>query len=328
MTATLISPRAKVQSSATQPRIRRRPHVVVLGSESGGSGKSTTAAHLIVALLKRGFRIGSIDLDARQGTLSRFLDNRVGYAERAGLPLELPEHRRVYLSESSLRDVAETEEKQAFERSLEEIADRDYIVIDTPGSDSFLVRAGHACAEVLITPINDSFLDLDLLARIDPEGRQILDSSRYSQMVWEQRQHQEVASLPSTDWIVMRNRLSHSDPRNEREIDLRLELMSQHVQFRLAPGFSERVIFRELFSKGLTLLDLRDNGAEFKLDMSHVAARQEVRALLRSLSLPSDRKSVSKEVQFACGNAIPVSRSLDQLVLPGVSAKGEDEGNS
>jgi chromosome partitioning protein len=162
--------------------------------------------------------------------------------------------------------------------------------MDTPGSDSFLSRAGHACAEILITPMNDSFLDLDLLARIDPEGRQILGPSLYSQMVWEQRQQRASAGLPPLDWIVMRNRLSHIDARNKREIGRLLELLSERIRFRLAPGFGERVIFRELFPKGLTLLDLREgtgaDGAAAPLSMSHVAARQEVRALLRAIGLP------------------------------------------
>ncbi len=262
------------------------PRIIVLGNEKGGTGKSTTAAHLIVALLKRGFSVGSIDLDARQGTLSRLLENRADYAKRRGLDLELPEHRRLYRSESSARGAAEWEEKRAFERAVADLAERDYIVMDTPGSDSFLARAGHACAEVLITPMNDSFLDLDLLARIDPEGRQILEPSLYSQMVWEQRQQRAVMGLAPMDWIVMRNRLSHIDARNKREIGRLLELLSQRIGFRLAPGFGERVIFRELFPKGLTLLDLLEDDPEFRLSMSHVAARQEVRALLRAIGLP------------------------------------------
>ena len=264
----------------------RCPRIIVLGNEKGGTGKSTTAAHLIVALLKRGFSVGSIDLDARQGTLSRLMENRADYAKRMGLDLELPEHRRLYRSESSARGAAEWEEKRGFERAVADLADRDYIVMDTPGNDSFLSRAGHACAEVLITPLNDSFLDLDLLARIDPQGRQILGPSLYSQMVWEQRQQRAVMGLPPMDWIVMRNRLSHIDARNKREIGRLLELLSQRIGFRLAPGFGERVIFRELFLKGLTLLDLRDDDPEFQLSMSHVAARQEVRALLRAIGLP------------------------------------------
>ncbi len=259
---------------------------MVLGNEKGGTGKSTTAAHLIVALLKRGFSVGSIDLDARQGSLSRFLENRADYARRAGLPLELPEHRRIHRSEADARGAAEWEEKRALEGAVAELADRNFIVMDTPGSDSFLSRAGHACAEILITPMNDSFLDLDLLARIDTEGHQILGPSLYSQMVWEQRQQRAIARLPPMDWIVMRNRLSHIDARNKREIGRLLELLSERIRFRLAPGFGERVIFRELFPKGLTLLDLREDDSAIPLSMSHVAARQEVRALLRAIGLP------------------------------------------
>jgi chromosome partitioning protein len=272
------------------------PRILVLGNEKGGSGKSTTAAHLIVALLKRGFTVGSIDLDARQGSLSRLLENRADYAERAGLPLELPEHRRIRRSGAEARSAAEWEEKRALEGAVAELADRDYIVMDTPGSDSFLSRVGHACAEILITPMNDSFLDLDLLARIDTEGRQILGPSLYSQMVWEQRQQRAVAGLPPMDWIVMRNRLSHIDARNKREIGRLLGLLSDRIRFRLAPGFGERVIFRELFPKGLTLLDLREDDGAVPLTMSHVAARQEVRALLRAIGLPEAPASASASI--------------------------------
>ncbi len=280
-----------------------RPRVIVLGNEKGGSGKSTTAAHLIVALMKRGFKVGSLDLDARQGTLSRLLENRAGTAERTGLALELPAHRRVQRSATNRREDAAEEERQALAQAMAELGGSDYIVIDTPGSDNALTRAGHACADVLITPMNDSFLDLDLLARIDPEGCRILAPSRYSQMVWEQRQQRALQGMAPMDWIVMRNRLSHIDAQNKREIGRLLELLSQRIRFRLAPGFGERVIFRELFPKGLTLLDLHDDEAELKLSLSHVAARQEIRALLRAIGLPLDGKTAATDPHAAPGNA-------------------------
>jgi chromosome partitioning protein len=270
-----------------------RPHILVLGNEKGGSGKSTTGMHLIVALLKRGFRVGSIDLDARQGSLSRLIENRIAFAESSGRPLELPEHRRVFRSEAEVRSAARYEERQALDDALESLATCHYIVLDTPGSDSYLSRLGHTCADTLVTPLNDSFLDLDLLARIDHEGKRVMSPSLYSQMVWEQRQQRAAANLAPIDWVVMRNRLSHIDARNKREIGALLEQLGKRIGFRLAPGFGERVIFRELFPTGLTLLDLRDEDVGVQLNMSHVAARQEVRALLQAIGLPPSRAAVA-----------------------------------
>ena len=160
------------------------------------------------------------------------------------------------------------------------------MVIDTPGSDSTLSRLGHSYADTLITPLNDSFLDLDLLARVDVEGRKVEAPSVYSQMVWEQRQQRAQAARPPIDWVVMRNRLAHIDARNKRAMADLLAQLAKRIGFRLAPGFGERVIFRELFLKGLTLLDLREERTGVALNLSHVAARQEVRALLRALALP------------------------------------------
>ncbi len=261
--------------------------VIVLGNEKGGSGKSTTAMHVIVALLARGFRVGSIDLDARQGTLSRMLENRAAYGTASGRALSLPEHRRVARVEAATRAEAEAAERVALDAALRDLRGLDFVVIDTPGSDSFLSRLGHASADVLITPLNDSYLDLDLLARLDVQGRQVLGPSLYSQMVWEQRQQRALAGRAPMEWIVMRNRLSHIDARNKRDIGRLLELLGARIGFRLAPGFGERVIFRELFPKGLTLLDLPDGKAEgISLTMSHIAARQELRALLQAIALP------------------------------------------
>ena len=263
--------------------------VIVLGNEKGGTGKSTTAMHVIVALLKGGFRVGSIDLDARQGTLSRMLENRAAYAVASGTSgdrdLVLPEHRRVARIEAGTRAEAEAAERAALDAALGDLLNLDFVVIDTPGSDSFLSRMGHASADVLITPLNDSYLDLDLLARIDVQGRQVLGPSLYSQMVWEQRQQRALAGRAPMEWIVMRNRLSHIDARNKRDIGRLLELLGARIGFRLAPGFGERVIFRELFPKGLTLLDLPDGKVTGSRVVSHLAAQKEVQGLLDAIGL-------------------------------------------
>jgi len=265
----------------------RKPHIVVLGNEKGGSGKSTTAMHLVVALLRGGMKVASIDLDARQGTLTRYVQNRRATAEE--LPLPLPAHISIAASRLDSATAAEAEDRATFDAALAASADCDFVVIDTPGSDTGLSRIGHAHADTLVTPLNDSFLDLDLLARLDREGQKILGPSVYAEAVWEQRKRRALADGGSIDWIVMRNRLSSLDARNKRSIGRLLEQLSRRIGFRLAPGFTERVVFRELFPRGLTLLDLNTGEGGPALNMSHLAARQEVRALLQAIGIDAVR---------------------------------------
>ena len=268
----------------------RRPQIIVLGNEKGGSGKSTTAMHLVVALLRAGSRVGSLDLDARQGTLTRYVENR--RATAAEMPLSLPQHVAIEASALDSAAAAAAEDQARFAAALAQFADCDFVVVDTPGSDTSLSRIGHAHADTLVTPLNDSFLDLDLLARLDAEGKRIRGPSIYAEAVWEQRKRRALADGGSIDWIVMRNRLSSLDARNKRDIGQLLEQLARRIGFRMAPGFSERVVFRELFPRGLTLLDLdttrkgRGEGGP-ALNMSHVAARQEVRALLQAIGIAS-----------------------------------------
>lgn len=277
---------------APNPSIRPREgavapaRVIVLGNEKGGSGKSTTAMHLVVALLRTGRMVGVIDLDARQGTLSRYVENRLAYAQQNGLPLPHPELRKVNRSEEQSREAAEAAETGDLNEAVASLQHCDYLVIDTPGSDSHLSRLGHTLADILISPLNDSFVDLDLLARIDSDGARILGPSVYAQMVWEQRLRRAKAGGRPIDWVVMRNRLSHLDARNKQRVGSLLNQLAKRINFRLAPGFGERVIFRELFPKGLTLLDMKEGGEG--LTMSHIAARQEVRELLRTIGLGSE----------------------------------------
>lgn len=259
---------------------------IVLGNEKGGSGKSTTAMHLAVALMNAGRSVGIIDLDARQGTLSRYVENRAAFVESQGLPLQMPKLEKVLGSTLDNGTEARAEEEERLDTAVARLEDCDCLIIDTPGSDSHLSRLGHVLADILISPLNDSFIDLDLLARLDAQGRKILGPSIYSQMVWEQRQKRARQGGRPVDWIVMRNRLSHLDARNKQRIGQLLEQLSERIGFRLAPGFGERVIFRELFPQGLTLLDLRKTHSS--LTMSHVAARQEVRELLRTIGVAQE----------------------------------------
>jgi len=274
-------------SPAPPARVPGRAHVLVVGNEKGGSGKSTTALHIAVLLMGEGARVATLDLDARQGTLSRYMENRAAYARRKGIELVLPVHAAVPLSTLSDRAAMEADEKERFEAALEAvIASADFVVIDTPGSDTYLSRLAHTWADTLLTPLNDSFIDLDLLARVEPDLLKVVRPSIYAEQVWKQRQIRAIQGGRPVDWIVIRNRLSSLAARNKRDMGRVLEALSKRIGFRVASGLTERVIYKELFLNGLTLLDLKRGQGGVTLTMSHVAARQEVRDLVAALNLP------------------------------------------
>ena len=262
------------------------PHVIVLGNEKGGTGKSTVAMHIITSLLRQGHTVGSIDVDARQGTLTRYVENRRLRKENKGEDLPLPLHEAIF--RSALQDTveAETEDRLKLESTISSFQDCDYIVIDTPGSDNYLSRLAHSYANTLITPLNDSFIDLDMLVRLNPDSLNILKPSTYAEMVWDQKKQRAIRNGGSIDWIVLRNRLSSIYSRNKEEMEKVLSALSKRIGFRLVAGFGERVIFRELFLSGLTLLDMRESNTP--LSLSHVAAKQELASLMNLIQLPAN----------------------------------------
>jgi chromosome partitioning protein len=260
-------------------------HIIVIGNEKGGAGKTTSAMHVIANLMSIGFKVGSIDLDCRQQSLTRYLENRKLTALKRDIALPMPDHYVGKASELKDLNLAEEEETQAFNAQLAQAsANNDFIVIDTPGSNSFLSRLAHSYADTIITPINDSFVDLDLLARVEADNLNIEKPSIYSQMVWEQKMNRAKRDRGVIDWVVMRNRLSYVDAKNKRNIYDVLQKLSQRIGFRLVSGFGERVVFRELFLHGLTLLDISYLDG-FNFTMSHVAARQELRDFLKQLNI-------------------------------------------
>lgn len=260
-------------------------HVIVFGNEKGGSGKSTSAMHAAIALLRLGYKVGSIDLDARQGTFTRYLKNRWDNVIRNHTETPSPLHMAIERSQAETVEGQKKEERDFLMMALDELRPCcDFVVIDTPGTDSYLSRLAHSCADTLITPLNDSFIDLDLLAHIDPVTHEIIKPSIYSHMVKEQQEIKQSGSNgKTTHWIVMRNRLSHIDAKNREMVGQCLETLSKELDFTLVTGFGERVIFKELFLQGLTLLDLKEN-REKPLTLSEISARQEVRHLINAIS--------------------------------------------
>lgn len=275
---------------AHEPEIEpRRAHVIVVGNQKGGAGKSTVAMHVIVALMRMGRRTGVLDLDVRQRSLTRYIENRSRWIAARGAHIASPQILELQESADRSLDVAEAEEDAAFRSALKRLAETcDFIVIDSPGGDSYLARLAHAWADTLITPLNDSFVDFDLLGDVDENCADIVRPSIYSEMVWDSRKKKALAVRTPIDWVVLRNRTATSkiEAKNKQRVGKALSTLSSRIGFRLAPGLSERVIYRELFPQGLTLLDLDGEGVPVDMRMAHVAARQELRDLFITLKLP------------------------------------------
>jgi chromosome partitioning protein len=267
-------------------------HVIVLGNEKGGSGKSTTALHIAVALLKAGQRVATIDLDSRQQSFTRYVANRQAWARRTGRDLELPHHVCVRLGESMQIAENESVELEQFLGAVSAVERTfDFIVIDTPGSDSYLMRLAHSMADTLVTPINDSFLDFDVLGTVDAATYAVTGESHYATMVRESRRKRRHFDGATLDWIVIRNRLSTVGSRNTQLIATGLRQLSLQLGFRAIDGFAERVVYREFFPRGLTALDALDETTlGSRPSLGHVTAREEVMALLRQLKLPLDER--------------------------------------
>jgi chromosome partitioning protein len=271
-----------------QAATRTRPvRVIVVGNEKGGSGKSTVAMHIAVALLKANRSVASIDLDTRQKSLTNYVENRREWAKRRGRDLETPEHVCVDEMMSFPAGQDEAEVGTALMEAINALAENhDFIVIDTAGHDSELMRLVHSMADTLITPLNDSFVDFDVLGSVDPETFGVVGTSHYAETVAAANNRRVQHDQPPIDWIVLRNRLSMLGTRNKRLVGEGLQELSQRLDFRFVDGLAERMIFREFFPRGLTALDDLDEGTlGTRPTLSHATARQEVENLIGAMGL-------------------------------------------
>jgi len=270
----------------------RSAHVIVLGNEKGGSGKSTTSMHIAVALMKAGQRVATIDLDSRQRSFTHYVENRRAWAKRGGLDLELPTHHHVVRHDGPRVEENEASEFAGFAHAITAVEHcHDFVVIDTPASDSYLMRLAHSMADTLVTPLNDSFVDFDVLGSVDPTTFAVTGVSHYAEMVREARRQRRLVDGGLTDWVVVRNRLSLLGSRNKRLIGEGLNELGLNMGFRLAEGLSERVVYREFFPRGLTALDdLNETTLGIRPNSSHLTARLEVKALIDTLKLPLDER--------------------------------------
>lgn len=262
--------------------------VIVVGNEKGGAGKSTIAMHLVTALLHAGARTAVLDLDLRQQSMNRFFENRRKWQEAADVILPQPLTPSGPTAEILTRAPVD-EQSARFDDVITQASDlADFIVIDTPGADTVLSRKAHQCADVIITPLNDSFVDFDMLGQVDPVTLDLTKASLYSTAVWEARKIRAAKTRRMTDWIVLRNRLATTEARNRKRLEERILALSRRVGFRIGPGLRDRVIYRELFPFGLTVADLGPKVRPIPVSLSHVAARQELRSLMEAVGLRDD----------------------------------------
>ena len=288
-------------------------HVIVIGNEKGGSGKSTVAVHLAVALLKAGHRVATIDLDCRQQTLTHYINNRSAWRARAGLDLEVPVHHCLELGGSAQLIANDDFECRQLVAAADALEGRfDFVVIDTPGSDSYLARMAHAMADTIISPLNDSLLDLDVLGRFAPSASGVDGVGHYAGVVRNARRQRRQLDGVDADWIVVRNRLAMLESRNNRTVADRLRELSIELGFVPLDGFVERTVYREYFLRGLTALDPVDEKTiGTKPNATHEAARNEVTGLVERLKLPMDERGRRR----ASNRAAWFGRSDEPLVL-------------
>ncbi|GLR47110.1 division plane positioning ATPase MipZ [Sphingomonas astaxanthinifaciens] len=250
-----------------------QPHFIVFANEKGGTGKSTTAVHTAVALAAAGHRVAALDLDHRQRTTTRYLENRAAFQRRTETELPQPGFA-----------VLEDQREEALEAAIAALGqEADILVIDTPGRDDAVARAAILKADTLVTPMNDSFVDLDLIGQVNPDTFKVTRPSFYAELIWNSRTARAKTAGKSVDWVVLRNRLQHIGSHNQQRVGAAMDELARRVGFRVIPGLSERVIYRELFPKGLTLLDLKQIG---EAGIAHIAARQELREMVAGLGLP------------------------------------------
>ncbi len=277
--------------------------VIVVGNEKGGAGKSTIAIHLVTALLHAGAKVAVIDLDLRQQSMNRFFSNRRTWLEASGAHAPMPLAPSGEAAEMLVQATPD-EQLELFETLMTQTAERaDFVVIDTPGADTRLTRRAHQHADVIVTPMNDSFVDFDMLGQIDPVTLDLKKPSLYSEAVWDARKNRAASSRQSIDWVVLRNRLATTEARNRRRLDERVQALSRRVGFRIGPGLRDRVIYRELFPFGLTVADLSAKLRPVPVSLTHLAARQELRSLMQCLGL----------------------EEADQTIVAAVAKKGEGE---
>lgn len=252
-------------------------HIIVVSNEKGGTGKSTISMHLAINLLQEGYSVAVVDLDGRQGTLSKYIENRKKYCRVRNIDLPTP----------ALFTYAPQEDIDLIEASKENINNRieelsreyDAVIIDTPGTKNYLFEEAHKHADTLITPMSDSLIDLNVMADIDFASSTIGKPGHYANFIWEVKKKMAAENRGYLNWIVVGNKTSTYNSKNKNLVFDYLEKLGKLFGFRFTPGLKDRIIYKELFLVGLTVLDMQHPKLQLKMTLSHLAAKREVKSI-------------------------------------------------
>ena len=252
-------------------------HIIVIGNEKGGTGKSTIAMHLATKLMFEKYHVAVLDLDGRQGSLSRYVENRRQFCENNKIVLPIP---LLYRFEpvSDFNEIPN--DLKVLDDTIREISPKvDAIIIDTPGHKNYLFEAAHKYADTLITPITDSLIDLSAIADIDATNGQLKNPGPYAEFIWETKKQLAATGKSYLNWIVCGNKTASHRSRNKTFIFETLAKLGKLYGFRFCDGLKDRVIYRELFLDGLTILDMQQEPLRRKMTLSHLAAKMEIKDL-------------------------------------------------
>jgi chromosome partitioning protein len=292
--------------------LRSSPYILVVGSGKGGSGKTTLAMHLAVGLLKAGQKVGTVDLDSDQGGLTLYMENRRIWANWRRIELDVPLHRRV-ASPDGGADQSEPDELAAFEQAMVALERCDFVVIDTPPRDGYLVRLAHMLADTIVAPLRDSFLDLCVLGSTDPVTHEIRRTGCYARMIELARKMRGEVDPGYVDWIALPNRATGAPLIRDSLGELGLRM-----GFRTVPGCSEDVTYRRLFPLGLTVLDSPDV-INVSAQGPSYDAEAEMRSLINSLRLPINERGLRRAAarsEWLMRKELPLA--VDELLVEDV----------
>lgn len=261
-----------------QDNTTKKAHIIVISNEKGGTGKSTLSMHLAIKLLQENFSVATVDLDGRQGTLSKYIENRTKFSDLRNINLLIPQHFRFSPQDNITQSQAEVS------LLIEELGKKfDAIIIDTPGTKNYLFDTAHLYADTVITPISDSLIDLNVLADIDFINNKVRAPGHYASFIWDVKKHLASKGKAYLNWIVVGNKISSLNSKNKNKFFAFLEQISKLYGFRNVEGLKDRVIYKELFLEGLTVLDMGHEKLKLKMNMSHLAAKREIKHIAESI---------------------------------------------